>query len=337
MTPSSRRALHGLALGAGAVGFVWLIAHAGIAALWEQARALGGGIVVLVALAGVELALHAWGWQRCFAPDAAPRLRPIFDAYLAGYAFALFTPTATVGGDVLRASLLPEAIPAAEAAASVTADRLACSVSDALVGVCGVVLLLARGPLEPWHRAALLAATALFGVGIGGFFLVQRSGLLASRAAGHPLVARVAGAQLAARLARAGADLDFRLRSLHLERPEAFRGALLRNLAATGTGGLQVALVLALLGSHEVAAAAVQIFLVGVALDLFSFFIPARLGVQEGARMLGASVAGVDPSVGLLLSLVLRVEQALWGALGLALHARLARTRALRHPGAEPV
>lgn len=317
---------------------LWLLGHAELATLWDQARALGSaGIVALVALAGLEHLLHAWGWRRCFAPDTAPRLRALFDAYLAGYAFGLFTPTATLGGDVLRASLLPRSVPATEAAASVTADRLACSVSDAALGVCGVVLLLTRGPLEAWHRGALLAATALFGVGIGGFFFAQRSGLLASRTAGHPVVARIAGSGLASRLARAGAGLDFRLRSLHLERPEAFRDALLRNLAASCVGGVQVGLMLALLGAPEVFLAAAQVFLVGVALDLFSFFIPARLGVQEGARMLGASIAGLDPAVGLLLSLVLRLDQVFWGAIGLALHARLARRRALRHAGPEPV
>jgi hypothetical protein len=312
-------------MAAGVIGFVWLLTHAGVERLWEQARVLGLGVFLIVALAGLEHLLHAWGWQRCFAPLHEPGLRRLFEAYLAGYAFSLLTPTASLGGDVLRASLLPGFVPATEAAASVTADRLACSVSDACLGLAGVAILLVLGPLEPWQSVALVAATALFGIGIAGFFLVQRSGRLATRIPLHPLVARLGGARLGERLARASTDLDFRLRSLHLERPEAFRGSLLRNLAGSCVGGLQVGVFLALLGTPEIARAAAEIFLVGVALDMFSFFIPARLGVQEGARMLGASVAGLDPSVGLLLSLVLRLEQVVWAGIGLGLHSRLAR------------
>jgi hypothetical protein len=264
---------------------------------------------------------------------ATPRLRALFEAYLAGYAFSFLTPTASIGGDVLRASLVPREVPATEAASAVTADRLACSVSDAALGLAGVTILLLAGPLEAWHRMALVGATGLFGLGIGGFFLVQRSGRLAGWIAGHPLLARLGGARLAERMTRAGADLDGRLQALHLERPEAFRGALLRNLSASLVGGLQIALLLAWLGEPAIARAAAAILLIGVALDMFSFFIPARLGVQEGSRMLGASVAGLDPSLGLLLSLLLRLDQVVWAARGLALHARIAGVRRPRRDG----
>jgi hypothetical protein len=319
---------------AGAAGLAWLVTHAGVDRLWENARALGSGAVLFVALAGLEHLCHAWGWQRCFSPDHTPGLPRLFEGYLAGYAFSFLTPTASIGGDVLRASLVPRSVPAAEAAASVTVDRLACSVSDAGLGLVGVAILLISGPLEAWHRAALLAATALFGLGIGGFFVVQRSGRLAGWVAAHPLVARFGGARLAERLARAGADLDGRLQSLHRDRPEAFRVAAFRNLAASCVGFLQIVVFLAWLGEPQLLRGAAQIFFVGIALDLFSFFIPARLGVQEGSRMLGAAVAGLDPALGLLLSLLLRLDQLIWAGIGLALHSRLA---AIRRPGREPV
>ncbi len=318
----------------GAAGFAWLVTQAGVEKLWEGARTLGAGAVLLVVVAGLEHLAHAWGWQRCFAPAHAPPLRTLFEAYLAGYAFGLVTPTASVGGDVLRASLVPRTVPAVEAAASVTADRLACSVADSMFGLGGVALLLVSGPLVAWHRTALLAATLLFGLGIGGFFLVQRSGWLATWASSHPLVARLGGVRLGERLARAGADLDFRLRSLHLERPEAFRGALLRNLVASSVGLAQIAIFLAWLGTPNFPWVAVQVFLVSVALDLFSFFIPARIGVQEGSRMLAVSMAGLDPALGLLLSLVLRLDQVAWAGIGLVLHSRLS---GVRDPQREPV
>lgn len=322
------------ALLAGAAGFTILVRQAGAEKLVEGARAFGFGTVLFIAMAGVEHGLHAWGWQRCFAPGTAPRLRALLQAYLAGYAFGLVTPTASLGGDVLRASLLPAGTSTAEGAAAVTADRLACSVSDALVGLVGVVLLFLLAPMAGWQKAALLAATLLFGSGIAGFFFVQRSGRLAGWIAAHPLVARLGGDRLAERVARAGVSLDGHLEALHRERPGAFRSALLRNLAATGVGAVQIAIFLAWLGKPDVLSSAAIVFFVAVAIDLFSFFIPARLGVQEGSRMLGTSLAGLDPTLGLLLSLLLRLEQMVWAGVGIALHGRLS---GLRRAGGEPV
>lgn len=327
---TARRAAHvlqGVAFAAGLAGFVALVTHAGVAPLWHGVRDLGAGLVLFVALAGLEHVLHASGWQRCFLPEHTPPLRPLAEAYLAGYAFGVLTPTATVGGDVLRASLLPRDVPAAEAAASVTADRLACSLGDAAIGLAGVGILLGRAPLESWQEAGLVGATLLFGAGIGGFLWVQRSGRTAARVSRHPFLERLAGERFSARVARAAEDLDARLHGLHVGRPEAFRGALLRNLLATGVGGVQVAVFLAWLGVPDVAHAAATIFLVGISLDLFSFFVPGRLGVQEASRMLGASVAGLEPTLGLLLSLVLRLDQLVWVSIGLVLHARLAARR----------
>jgi hypothetical protein len=329
-----KRALQVAALTGGAAGFVLLVRHAGTEKLVEGARAFGVGTLVFVALAGFEHALHAFGWQRCFAPERTPRWRPLFEAYLAGYAFSLVTPTTAIGGDVLRASLVPPGATAAESAAAVTADRLACSVSDALVGLVGVVLLFGLAPLAGWHELALAGATLALGAGIAIFFAVQRSGTLAGWVAAHPLVAKLGGEALASRAAHAARSLDAHLRELHRERPGAFRSALLRNLAATLVGAAQVALFLAWLDEPAVLESAAIVFFVGVALDLFSFFIPARIGAQEGSRMLGTTLAGLDPSLGLLLSLLLRVEQLIWAGIGLFFHGRIS---GLRRAGGEPV
>ena len=96
------------------------------------------------------------------SPGAAaspPALRPrplwLLRAYLAGNAVNLVTPTATLGGEVVRAGMLPHGLARSEIVASVTADRLAMSLADTAIGLAGFAVLWARGPFEGWARAAL--------------------------------------------------------------------------------------------------------------------------------------------------------------------------------------
>jgi hypothetical protein len=271
----------------------------------------------VVAMALFEHGLHALAWRRCFAPAFRPSRRRLLGAHLAGFTVNLVTPTATLGGEVVRAGLLPRSVPATEVAASVTSDRLAMAVADTAIGLLGFAVLIAQGPFAGWARAALAAGAALFVAGVGGFLLLQRAGKLAAFFGERSIVRRLLGPSLADRFAAASQDVDSRLAALHAERPGDFRVALVFHALGTSVGALQLAVFLAWLGVPFTAWALAAAFSVTVALDLFSFFVPARLGAQEASRMLAMSVAGLDPARGLSFSLVLRAEQIFWAAVGL--------------------
>jgi len=94
--------LQGVLLVVGLAAFVWLVAAAGPAALWLQARRLGlAGAGAIVLLGGVELALHALAWRQCCPRGARPAPGGALVAHLAGNALSLVTPTATAGGELL--------------------------------------------------------------------------------------------------------------------------------------------------------------------------------------------------------------------------------------------
>ena len=319
--------LHRALILLGGACFVLLLARSDLASLWRDASALGAGAALIVAVALLEHALHALAWRRCFAPEQRPGALSLLGAYLAGGAVNLVTPTATLGGEVVRGGLLPKSVPASVWVASVTADRLAMSAADTAIGLAGFAVLLARGPQGGWARAAIGAGALLLAAGVAGFLVLQRRGRLAAFFGEHGLVRRFAGAQLGERLASASRDVDGRLAELHAERPGDFRAALALHLAATSVGALQLAIFLSWLGVPYDLATLGSVFAVGTALDLFSFFVPARLGAQEAARMLAMSVGGLDPSRGLLFSLVLRLEQVLWAAAGFLAVPFLLRAR----------
>jgi hypothetical protein len=330
---------------AGGAAFAWLVARSGPEALARDAAALGFGAVLVTGVALLEHALHALAWGRCFGPAARPPARVLLGGYLAGNAVNLVTPTATLGGELVRAGLLPPGLARSEVVASLTADRLAMSLADTAIGLLGFAVLWARGPLDGWGRTALGAGALLLAVGVVGFLLLQRGGRLVSRLGEHGLVARLAGAAFAERLAGAGfaerlaaasRDVDGRLAALHAERPGDFRAALALHAAGTSVGALQLAIFFAWLEIPFGVATLATVFSVGVALDLLSFFVPARLGAQEASRMVAMAVAGLDPARGLLFSLVLRVEQLVWAGVGFLTVPPLLRrrTRKALAPGA---
>jgi hypothetical protein len=101
-------------------------------------------------------------------------------------------------------------------------------------------------------------------------------------------------------------------------------------VAGASLGALQLGLFLWWMDAPATLLSVALVFLVARVLDLASFFIPARLGAQEGARMLAMRLVGLDPSLGLLFSLVLRLEQVTWAAAGLAAYGALAAGRGRR-------
>jgi hypothetical protein len=308
----------------GAACLAWLVASSGPARLARDAAALGAGTLLVVAAAALEHLLHALAWRRCFAPAQRPAARALLEAHLAAHAINVATPTATLGGEVVRGGLAWPGVPAGERLAALTADRLSMAVADTAIGLAGCAALLASGVLGGAARAGVAAGGLALALGVAGFLALQRRGRLASWAGEGRLVRRLLGAARAERVARGAREVDERLAALHARRPHDFRAAVALHGLGTGVGALQLALFLAWLGVPFSAGALLATFAAATALDLFSFSVPARLGAQEGARMVAFALGGFEPARGLLFSLVLRVEQLAFAALGVALYARAA-------------
>jgi hypothetical protein len=321
------RFVHALAVVLGTLLFAALVMHVGPERLWRDASVLGAGVALIVAIEGVADFLHTWAWQRCFAPGHRPGPLRLWWPHLAGAAINFVTPTATLGGEIVRGTLVPCEVPGTEATASLAINKLAATLSDVVLSLAGVALLLALVPLPAEVRGGVLVAVALFGAGVAGFLAVQRRGRLAGLIGERRSLARIVGAERAERFARVAAEVDARIASFHAERPRDLAAAVALHVAGASLGALQLWVFLRWMNAPSSLETVALVFLVARVLDLAAFFVPARLGAQEGARMLAMRLAGLDPSLGLLFSLVLRLEQVVWAAAGLGAYAALAAGR----------
>ena len=121
----------------------------------------GAPNVVIVLIDGFGDLLHTWGWQRCFTREHKPGLLRLWWPHLAGSAVNYVTPTATLGGEVIKGTLVPRGIPGPEVAASLTINKLTVTLADLILAVAGVSVLVASAPRTLLQRSSIFARSSL--------------------------------------------------------------------------------------------------------------------------------------------------------------------------------
>jgi putative membrane protein len=314
------RGLKGALLTLGLALLAVILWRAGPGAVMEVLRPVGWGVAVLVLAYLPVWVLDTLGWRFAFPADSrrVPLLR-LLGIRLTGEAFNVLTPTLDLGGEAVKALLLTrEGIPTAQALASVIVAKTTLAVAEVLflLGGLGVALQIFALP-EPVRRGAGLTLL-LGGLGVGAFLLLQRRGLFGWVAG---LLRRLG---LARRFWREQAPtvaaLDEVLRAYYA-RPG--RGALSVGFHLMGwlAGTAEVALILWFLDLPVTAATAVALEAGHQLARAASFFIPAKLGTQEGGSVILFSALGFPAALGVAVSLLRRVREMAWVALGLLLLA----------------
>lgn len=122
--------------------------------------------------------------------------------------------------------------------------------------------------------------------------------------------------------------VDEQIAALHSQDKRAFYTSLLLEWFARVFGGLEVVFILAMLGKdggggvdgyalvflHSVLIMALTSFLANLL-----GFLPMQIGVQEGGYAAAIAAMGLTPDIGIFISLIVRVRQILWDALGVGM------------------
>ena len=301
--------LTGLAL----VGY--LVARIGPAAIWASFVTLGWRLPIVLAfpyaLAAVVDTLAWW----LLLPTPVPFLL-LLRARLAGEAVSLATPTMSVGGDPLKAYLLRPRLPLLDGFVSVIADKTTVVAGQVLFLALG---LLAAALVAPPSGRLLPIMAGLLVVevfAVGGFALVQASGALGG---GGRLLGRLGkrvGLGGVERFEQGLGDLDRALAALYRQRRRRLLASAIVHAVAWATGGLEIYLVLSLLGTPAPLGIALIVESFASGVKFASFMVPASLGALEGGYVVFFEAFGLGAAAGLSYVLVRRLREITWAVVG---------------------
>src|SRR5205085_10981494 len=161
----------------GAALFTALLVRQGVMSVGAAVATAGWGIAAVAAFHLVPIWLDALAWWALFPEANRPRWQSLFWMRWIGESISNLVPSATVGGDIVRARLATiTGTPMAAAAASVIVDVTLGVVTQIVFTLLGLVLLVdatgRTGLIGPTLIGAVLAIVA-----IAGFYIAQRLGM----------------------------------------------------------------------------------------------------------------------------------------------------------------
>jgi len=319
MTGSERasatvRFLKPLLVGLGLAFVAWLLWDLGPAAVWDTIHALGWrlALVMFVPFCAAA-ALDTLGWQ-VLLPGHHIGWVALAGARLAGEAVNLATPTASVGGEPLKAYLVRDRVALDVGLASVVVDKTCVVMGQAafLAGGLGLAVAMLDPPGElTIAMAALLVAEM---VGAGGFVLLQVRGGFA----GAGRILQRLGVGPAERHRDLLRDVDRRLACLYRERWARVLASAVLHAGGWAVGGLEIYVVLSLAGIPAGLATSLSLEAVSSAVRFATFMIPGSVGALEGGNVAAFAAFGLPGAAGLSFSLIRRLREATWALIGLA-------------------
>jgi uncharacterized protein (TIRG00374 family) len=273
--------------------------------------------LVMVFPAALVAFLDALGWRYAFTRDVVG-LRTLLWTRLAGEAINLTTPTAALGGEAVKTWLLRDRVSLAEAVSSVIVAKTTITIAQGLLLLLGVVLAWTSLAADSRILTAMEWLVTLELVALALFVLAQTRGLAAF---GGRVLARL-GARRFGRHEGLG-RLDRVLAGFYLQQPGRLALSILYHFAAWLLGALEGWLILWLLGTPVSLVTATVIEAFGTGIRFATFMIPGSLGALEGGYAATFSALGLGGTMGVTFSLVRRLREIAWIAIGLITFALL--------------
>lgn len=295
---------------------IWTV---GPAELWRELRSLGWGLIPFVLSEGAAEMVHTLGWRHCLTG----KLRSLnwfllFRIRMAGYAINYLTPTASLGGEVTKTSLLASHAEVSQAASGVLIGKVCFGVAHILFVALGAIAIVhsVHLPLSLW--ITLVLSALLVGCGIVLFLLLQKHGKL-----GAPirwLASKGIGGAALDKLASNVTAMDEELRAFHCKRPADMCLAVCWHLLGYSIGIAQTWFFLHLVQPPASLTVAAAVWFLGMWFDLLTFAIPLNAGSLEGSRILSFKLLSYAPALGLAYGIALRLAQIFWAATGLVFY-----------------
>jgi uncharacterized protein (TIRG00374 family) len=311
------RRLNQILLAIAVVFIFWLLHKVGWHTLGEYLRRVGWYWPLLLLPYGLVNLLEAISWKLLLLnKDKIPSVNCLFWLRLGGESLNQLTPTASLGGEPFKAAALhSRGIPWDEATASVVIHKGILVLSLALYIFLGLALAPFLLPGASSHLVIMsLAALGLAAAG-GAFVFAQRQ---APCATGIRLLDRLGFCPAALKeKEETFNNLDARLAEFYREHPGRCLLAFTLFFCSWLLHSVEVYLMFWLLGHPIGWDLAICLDALAMLFTALGFFIPAAAGVQEGGNILLSLGFDLGMVLGVAFSILRRLREAFWLALGL--------------------
>ncbi len=306
-----------LLLVAGALLMGFLLYQLDARAVFANLRLVGWGILLIIGQEIGAITLNALGWWCAFSsPKPAIQFRTLLAARLAGDAVNYLTPTASIGGELVRSRLLRGYGSSVATVASLAVAKVSQTVAQVAFVIAGLFLVLGDIPLPDRVRSGILLGLSVFSALAVLLVFVQRRGMFAPLLR---LAQRIGWSAHAPEFMGRVQRLDAEIARLHVDASASFVVSALCFFGGWCMGIVEIYLILFLLGLPATWHLATAIEVLSVAIDGMLFFVPMKAGTQEGSKVFVFTVLGLDPTKGLALGLLRRIRELVWAMIGLAI------------------
>ncbi len=302
------------ACGAGLL--VFLIYKLGASNVVDDLRLVGWGIIPSIGQEIFAYTFNTLGWRASFAP---PRpvipFRRMLAARMAGDSVNYLTPTAQIGGEFVRLRFLQGAAPDNKIIAAMTVAKLAQTTGQVIFIISGLLWVLPSTPLPDSIKRGLFIALSIIATFAALFMVAQRRGLfrVLSR------LGEIVGLKFSAAFRETIENLDAEIRSFHVDSPGSLALAISCYIAGWMMGVVEIYLLLWFLGIDATIKTALTIEVLSSTIDGAMFFVPAKVGTQEGGKVLIFTALGLDPAKGLAVGILRHLRELTWSSIGVLL------------------
>jgi hypothetical protein len=310
----------------GVVGLGAIVREVGAAAVVESLGRVAWALPLLFVFPGLAgQTVEAFGWRYAFRRDVAP-VHELFFIRLAGESLNMTTPTASVGGEGVKAWLLRDRARLRDVVPSLVVAKTSDALAQALFLALGIGLAWNIGHLDPRMFNGMIVLLAAEMVAVAGFIAVQTTGAVAR---GASLLGRLG-------LLRNGSPgkptlhVDRSLAGYYRKRPGRFAATTACNLVALLLGTLETAILAHVLGTPADPGSMLVVTAIASGISFIGFAVPGQVAVREGAYVAAFVALGLDPATGLAVGLAKRILDLTWAGVGFVVLARYRRSAARR-------
>jgi uncharacterized membrane protein YbhN (UPF0104 family) len=302
----------------GVLLLAFLVRRIGLRTLWTTIYQFGPWYLVTCAISGAGLMCQAGAWwmvMKAFFQRVA--LLELFRVKIISDGFNLILPSASLGGDAMRAFLIKDRVPLHVGVPGVLFDKTIEFVASIIFLSSGLLLGLLSLRLPGGLVVPALVSLAITSVGIGLLVVLQKGGLtkgLLKLSAPLPPARRwVLKREVKFRA------MDESLGPLYTRSNYRAILPVAAHVLARCVGVFEIMVILAVLGTPASFIQALFIATMVTSANTAFFLFPGQWGVTESVHVLVLQSMGYPAAVGLSLGLIRRIRKLMFVGLALVL------------------